>query len=209
MAFSLSYMGRAAFARAEYDEAKKFHEESLPLFQEAGIERTLGETLLSVGDVGLMQDEYEVAKARYREALAQFKHLGHDFGMLGALNGLGRVALAAQDHAMAMRHYRQARAITVQTHFDPFGSDVRRRLDVVTGIASLLEATDKERAIELAALVRHHPSCPRETQGTAQRLLDHLLTQLAPAAFAAAQERGQSQELLDTVRELHQAIGDE
>ena len=67
---------------------------------------------------------------------------------------------------------------------------------------AVLARTDRERAAELAALSRHHPSSTEETKDKAQALLDRLQGELTPAAFAAAVERGRARDLEAMVKEL-------
>jgi tetratricopeptide (TPR) repeat protein len=202
MAFALGHLGEDAYARQEYGEARQFFEESLTLSKEVGIQRYIGNHITNLGDVALALGEYEAARARYQEALAHSRHIRYDLGILSALDGLGRVALAVGNHVTAMRHYRQALEIAVETHFDPEVQDVTLRLDLMVGMAALLARTDGERAVELAALSRHHPSCTEEIRGRAQRLLDSLRARLSHVAFAAAEERGRSRDLEATVAEL-------
>jgi hypothetical protein len=62
-------------------------------------------------------------------------------------------------------------------------------------------------AVELAALILHHPASVEETQSKTQELSAQLQSQLEPAAFAAAQERGRARDLDATVRELVSELG--
>jgi hypothetical protein len=146
--------------------------------------------------------EYEVARARYGQAHDQSARLGMDIGVMRALAGLGDVALAEGDRAAALRRYRQALESTLHVQADLLVSGVDYRLDVMAGWAAALAGTDGERAVELAALARYHPTGGEEAQEKAQRLLDELRGQLAPAAFAAEERRGRSRDLEATVLDL-------
>jgi len=201
-ALALAYLGWRAYAHQEYARARQFHEESLALFQELGMLRHAGKSLGTLGDVALALGECEVARARYWQLHDQCTRIGNDLGIVRALVGLGNVALAEGDRGTALRIYRPALELALQLQADPFATGAELCLDVVAGWAALPAGTDGERAVELAALSRHHPSSAEETREKAQRLLDRLQGELAPAAFAAAVERGRTRDLKATVKEL-------
>ena len=202
MTFALVHLGEEAYARQEYVEAKGFYEESLVLAQEVGIQWVIAYLYTYLGDVALAHGEYEVARERYREALDQSKHIHHALAELRAHNRLGRVALAMNELEPSAGHYRQALEIAVESHADLLLREDVIRLDLVAGVAELVACTDGERAVELAALSRHHPASMQETKERAQRLLDDLRAGLSLVAYAAAQERGRSRDLEATLAEL-------
>jgi hypothetical protein len=110
---------------------------------------------------------------------------------------LGDVALRVGDTAGARRHYRDS----VQMAIDhPY---VELQLYVLLGPARLwLQEGGAKRAVELAALARHHPASVEETRDRADELLDRLRDQLPADAFEAAMARGQARDLEATLREL-------
>jgi predicted ATPase/DNA-binding SARP family transcriptional activator len=204
MAFALEYLGDSAYAREQLPRARKLYEQALSLFQQVGIQRHIGTCFLRLGDVALAQGKHEAAKIRYREALAQFQRIHYDLGIVRALAGLGNVALSLDDHGIAAGHYRQALEIAVKTRFGLFSTEIK--LDLVAGIAALLAHTDEDRAVELAALSRHHPSSTEQTKDRAQTLLDSLRASAPAVTFTAAEARGQSRDVRTTVRELREAL---
>ena len=73
----------------------------------------------------------------------------------------------------------------------------------LVGIATLLAAEgEKERALELLALVLHHPLSWQWTKDRAAPLVAELEAELSPEVVAAAQARGQARDLEATVAEL-------
>jgi tetratricopeptide (TPR) repeat protein len=201
IAMALIRLGEDAYARQAYVEARRLYEESLSLVQAIG-RYALGGLYTNLGDVALAQDDYKAASGRYQEALAQSRRIHRHLDVLRACERLGRVALAVGDPETAAGHYLQALETAVESHSDLLLHQDALRLDVVIGIALLIARTDEQRAVELAALAREHPSGTEETQSRAQGLLEDLRPRLSPAAFAAAQERGRSLELEATLRQL-------
>jgi len=79
---------------------------------------------------------------------------------------------------------------------------------VLLGPAALLAQTGEvERAIEVAALARHHSASVEETRDKAQELLDRLRCDLSPEAYSAAEARGRARDLEATVHELLAELG--
>jgi hypothetical protein len=73
----------------------------------------------------------------------------------------------------------------------------------LVGVGALLEAEgEKERALELLVLIRHHPLSWRWTKDRAAPLVTELEAELPPDVVAAAQERGRARDLEATVAEL-------
>ena len=78
----------------------------------------------------------------------------------------------------------------------------------LVGIATLLTAEgEKERALELLALVLHHPVSWQWTKNRAAPLVAELEAELSPEVVAAAQARGQARDLEATVAELLADLG--
>ena len=71
----------------------------------------------------------------------------------------------------------------------------------------LARAGRAERAVEVAALARHHPASVQETRCKTQELLAELQRRLEADAYAAAEERGRARDLEETVRELLAEMG--
>jgi tetratricopeptide (TPR) repeat protein len=203
MAFALVDLGDRAYDQQEYDEAKRLYEESLSLARELGTWWLIGELCSHLGDVALALGEHEAARAHYQEALARRRHMHDDFAIPLAYDKLGHLALALHDPETAAGYYHQALEIAVESHSEAVSSEVVRLwLELVAGMAGLLVPADEEKAVELAALSRHHPLSWEQTRDRAHKLLDELRAGLAPAVFAAAEERGRSRDLEATVREL-------
>jgi len=78
----------------------------------------------------------------------------------------------------------------------------------LAGTATLLAAEgEKERALELLALVLHHPASWQWTKDRAAALVAELEAELSPDAVAAALEHGRTRDLAATVAELLAELG--
>jgi tetratricopeptide (TPR) repeat protein len=153
-------------------------------------------------------EDYPEAKAYHQRALARYREvaayrqaelavIGGSWGVPVSLQRLGDVALAQEDLAEAERYY----GLALDAASDrPEGG---LKPHVLLGPAALLARTGKvERALELAALARHHPASVEETRERADELLNRLRSELSPEAYAAAEAHGQARDLGATVSEL-------
>jgi len=115
---------------------------------------------------------------------------------------LGNVALATGDVPRARQRYREAlEDVANQANAEP-------KLHVLAGCAPLVaHEGDVERAVELLALVLHHPAAVEETRDKARRRFDELSDGLPPAALEAAQARGRVRDLGATMAELSAELG--
>jgi hypothetical protein len=155
--------------------------------------------------------EYGEAGVRYRETIATYKDIGvywaksltgDRWGVARSLNELGKVALAIGDACQASVYYRQALEIAVDQH------DVEWSLDILVGLSTALAQSGVEKqAVELAALVLHHPATTDKVKDEAKRLVDKLQAELSLDVSTATQKRGQVRDLEATVRELLEELG--
>ena len=149
---------------------------------------------------------HQQALACYQELGTYWReeHLvtGASCGIPVSLQTLGDIALAVGNDREASGYYRNALEMASDSSY------VQLRLHVLLGpIKWLARKGNLEGAVELAALILHHPASVEETQSRTRQLLAELQRQLEPTAFAAAQERGQAQDLDATVRELVSELG--
>ena len=71
----------------------------------------------------------------------------------------------------------------------------------------MAEEGEKERALELLALVLHHPISWQWAKDRAAPLVAQLEAELSPDVAAAAWERGRASDLEETVAELLDELG--
>jgi tetratricopeptide (TPR) repeat protein len=213
--YALAFLGHSAYARGDYEEARQSYEESLALFKRVGVLWAVGRLHSHLGDVALAAGDYEEAREHHRGALAAYQDVGvywveeavawgGCWGVAVSLQTLGDIALAMGDDREARQRYRRALEMAID---DPH---LELRLHVMLGSARWLAREGKvERAVELAALARHHPASVEETKEKAGALLDELRTGLPPDAYAAAEERGRTLDLEDALADLSAELGSE
>jgi predicted ATPase/DNA-binding SARP family transcriptional activator len=207
-AMALAVLGHSAYGQSNYPCARERYEESLATFEQVGPTWAVGRLCSHLGDVAMAVGDDEEAKAYHQRALARYRDegiywkeepeaIGGSWGVPVSLQRLGDVALAQGDLAEAGRYYGLALDAAADR---PEGG---LKPHVFLGPAALLARTgDAERAVEVAALARHHPASIEETRGKAGELLDGLRSKLSPDAYAAAEARGRARDLEATMREL-------
>jgi tetratricopeptide (TPR) repeat protein len=205
-------LGHIAVARGANAQARKYYTQSLATYETVGARLTIGRVHSHLGDVALALYEHEVARTHHAQALASYQDFGFTwyvspaawggcYGVPVSLQSLGDVALAMGDVDRARQRYREALEAANGQLF------VELLLHLLLGPIKLFAREgNAERAVELAALARHHPEGIEETRDRAEALLRELRSALPPEAYAAAGARGQARDLEATVRELLVAL---
>jgi tetratricopeptide (TPR) repeat protein len=228
--YNLSTLGRIAHARGKYGEAESFHQECLTHRSELGDRPGLAYTLNDLGDVAQQQGRLVRAEQYYRQSMAIAEEIGLRSATTSALWGLGNLAEGVGDYAAAQRYYEQSMSVQESRRYAggpgwaSLGlgelSEAGRyfqglllttmaaqqkplALDAVAGLTHLLaRAGQGKRALELAALILNHPASTQETKDRVAWLEAELAPVLSPAVVEAAQTRGKSLDLQETVAAL-------
>jgi len=202
IAGSLSLLAIDACGLGEYGEAKKLFRESLAIYKEIGISGEEG-VLGDLGEVANVLGEYAEAIQLAQESLTLSKKLGDHDGIAWSLRVLGDATCGLEDFPGAKKHFHQALEIATTARMTDFAP-----LTLVE-IARLLAAEgEKERALELLALVLHHPASWQWARDRAAPLVAELEAELSPDVVAAAQARGRARNLEATVAELLAKLGE-
>ena len=193
------YLGNVAYMKSDYVKARQYFHESLTHFDGAGNSGLHPD----LGDVAMALGEYERARKHYEEALAGSEEASAHRAHVRALGGLGDVALATGDQTSARNYYRRALQYATEK------TDDKSRAGALVGPGELLAQSGRaELAVEvLALLLESNPWSFEKIRNRAHRLLDALQSELPPAVFAAAQERGRARDLWATVAELLEELG--
>ena len=211
IALSIGGLGLVAWCLggAKLVEAKSFFEESLAICRETGHRLEIANRLAMLGHVSTDLGQYQEAQQYAQASLAICQEIGFGYGIVFAFNNLGKTALGWGDIQTSRKYLLQAlrTAITGQLPTPLFETLIcLATLFVKEG--DLVEADgstktgQKERAVELLALVQNHPSTWQRFKDDAAHLLVKLVAELPPEVVAAAKARGESQTLEGVVAEI-------
>jgi tetratricopeptide (TPR) repeat protein len=198
IANALKDLAQDAAGLEEYEEAKQLYQESLALHKEIGNLRGVADVFSDLGEVANVQGEYAEAIQLAQECLSIGRKIDERWIIAWALKVQGDAACGLGDLPGARRYHHQALAELTR-----IGQPYIIPLNLV-GIAALLAAEgEKERALELLALVIHHPISWRWMKHhRAAPLVAQLEAELPPDVAATAWERGRARDLDATVAEL-------
>jgi predicted ATPase/DNA-binding SARP family transcriptional activator len=173
-------MGIIARYLHEYVEAQNLLHESLATAKAIDNHYDIAISLNNLGIVAFELEQYAEAKRLHQESCAMFKEIGYRLGAGYTLNDLGHVVRALGQEEASQTYFREALKTAVEIEATPLA------LDVLVGMATLIQNNETERALELLRLTSQHPASDRETRDRAARVLAELKT------------RGVSQERMGT-----------
>lgn len=183
--YILNESGKVARARGNYAEAKSLFQESYEIKQEFSDPEGMAVALNHLGEIAWLQADYEEAKRLYMKALEIYDEINDQGGLAASFRGLGQAACAEQDLYAAKTWFARALKITIKIHYWPL------IYSLLLAVGQLLmQLNAQSLAIEALALVQMQPASDVETKARARRQLDSWQSQLPPADFAAAVQRG-------------------
>ncbi len=206
-----SFLGWAAWCQgtARLEEAAAHHKRALAVCREIGhrkyLTMSLGDLALTLIDLG----EYEQASRYSREGLTIATEMGHLDHLAYNLLCLGAAACGLNDFR-ASRDYLikslkiswQAQIITqVTTALFYFAMLLARENDR-TEVTEPVKLQQKIRALELLALVIHHPACWQPIKDRAAHLQAQLEAAVPPDLVNAAKIRAKDRQIEEIVRDL-------
>jgi predicted ATPase/DNA-binding SARP family transcriptional activator len=196
-ALSLARLARDACGLQEYEEGRQLYGQSLALFREIGNLAGVAMVLGDMSELATVRGKYVEAIQLAQESLAMDEQLCYPVQKAWASRVLGNAARELNDLQGAWRYLRQALQIGMSVRA------IAPALLTLVGIAALrMREGQKERALELLALVLHHPSTWQWTKDRAAPLVAELQAELSPELFVAAQERGRARDLDTTMKKL-------
>ncbi len=185
-------LGNIARVLGDYEDAKRHYQACYTIRKEFSDPEGMAVSLKQLGHIALLEGDAAKAKGLYEESLTLYKNLGDRAGLATAFTGLGTALSALADYPAARRELTKALNITSSLRLTPLN------LSTLIGFGDLLlRSGEVERAQELLALVRAHPSSSHESIADAEALLTK-----TESANPAALERGRQLELDTVVREL-------
>jgi predicted ATPase/class 3 adenylate cyclase len=140
---ALSRLASIAWRRGDLDGAIGYHEQALPLFEQAGSEALRLQELHFLGESYRDRGDYERGERLLEETVTRARELGFDQVLTSALHSLGDLALDRLDPEAALRRFGEALAFAVATE--------NRRVQIycVAGIACALLQRGDDRAAAL------------------------------------------------------------
>ena len=190
IAYSLRWLGLAAFLLEEYKEGRHFAQESLAMYQESRDRWGIAIALSIVGFCMLEQGELEEARKISQTCLTLCREIRLQWAAFHALLVLGAASCALREYEEARQFLYEALVSAVDRQFVP------HILAALEETANLMMKTGfREQAPAILAFLLHYPVPPLLGKPRTARLLEKLQRELPAEAFAAAVERGELLEL--------------
>ena len=115
LAVAFSRLANLAWRRGDFDGAIANHEQSLPLFERAGSERSHLNELHWLGEVYRDRGDFENGEQILEETAARARELGFAEQLMATLHSLGDLSLDRSDPDTALRRFADALAYAVAT----------------------------------------------------------------------------------------------
>jgi len=204
IARALGDLGIDAIGLKQYQKAPELFGPSLAIYRDIGNAEGMYDELGDLAEAANALGDYAQAEQYVREAFRVLLEgeAACDRGSWEYRN-LGLAACGLGNYADARRHLHRSLelAITAQTP--------SRHLLTFVGVARVLaKQGDRERALELLALVVNHRFSWQMAKDQAAPLISELEAELPPEVVAAAWERGKARDLEATVDELLAALAE-
>ena len=186
-ALILNHLGNVARLQGDFDEARHYFQQAIKIATEINVLEIAGLGYLGLGNLA-------VAKGDFKAAIRYFQECGFRDPEVG---GPGWAALGLGNLSQARSYFQAKLQMMVKHDAKPAG------LDALVGIAYLqAQAGQLERALELLALVQHHPASNYELKKKAGKLWDELAAEVSPEVVAEAEARGRLLDLGETAEGL-------
>ena len=132
LAVALGRLASVAWRRRDFDGAIAYHEQALPLFEQAGDEPSRLTELQWLGEAYRDRGDLEDGERILEETATRARELGFDQQLTNTLHSLGDLSLDRSDPGAALRRFAEALAYAVATE------SRRMQLYCVAGIACAL-----------------------------------------------------------------------
>jgi predicted ATPase/DNA-binding SARP family transcriptional activator len=198
---AIGYTGLAKIAVGErsYAEAFEFSQQGFEASRNTNWPEGPAWMQIDLCPIALDQNDADELERRARDSLPIFEKTGSPWGRSAALYYLGEAARLRGDLMAARERFVQSIRLAAGA------SSVMLVVRHLVGFACLLSQTgEPERAIELLALVAHHPATWQVTRDRAQRLLAELGEAVPSEIAAAARDRGRQLSVGTVVTDLLQ-----
>jgi predicted ATPase/DNA-binding SARP family transcriptional activator len=215
IAKALGHLGYVRWRLGDSVEAAcTYYQRSLSIFRTLGMRVRISDRLADMAQMAIDVGDYAQAQAYSQEGLALARALDNPIFVSYHCSLLGAVASARQDAAASSQYLREALGIAAKANWPPMLAftlyNVAASLAyeaTALGAAHPAYAPQLARALELLAVITHHPAITHSDQVRASRLIDQLRRDLAPDLSEAAIARGQLLEWPALIEPLLEELG--
>lgn len=102
---AIKSLGVSHVVRSNYNEARKYYDESLAIFEEVGDKDGIARVYSNIGNVEIYRGQYLDAKEWLQKAFDIFKELGNPFTIAASAANLGNVYLNTGEYDEAITYY--------------------------------------------------------------------------------------------------------
>lgn len=194
IASSLINLGVAYFDQHKYDQARPLLVEAIEIARKLNQPRQLAAALGNLGGILNEQGQHQEALNLFLQGLEIHRHTGYRYGMAIALDNVGTANYYLGNEREAFYYLRQSinEARDIKADFIA--------LDALVWVAALrAKRGEKETALEIFSLVRHHPKTDPESIHNIEKLSPKIAEGLNNDIVFAAHERGKARELADVI----------
>ncbi len=197
IAFALIRLGDLVHALGDPEEAGRLYTEALAIATQTAEPWQQALSLRGLGRIAFGRGQYAEARQFYQESLSLSQQSDFRLEIANSVSDLGAVAATLGNRTEARQYFCDALRIGLELQIAP------PLLETLTGIARLLSQEGEiGRAIELLALVRHHPASRQIIKDQAEHRLNELKAEYPSDMAALSWERGKSLELERVAAEL-------
>lgn len=104
----LNGAGALASTQARYQQAQRFYEESLTLWQELGESQQIGDCLSNLGTLAGYQGSYDRSQNYFRESLALRRQIEDEWGIAASLTNLGATLMYQGETTPALEFHQES-----------------------------------------------------------------------------------------------------
>jgi predicted ATPase/DNA-binding SARP family transcriptional activator len=180
-------LGNVAERQGDLPTAERLYQQSVAIKRGLGHRMSMATSLYNLGKIARRQEDYERSVELYEEALTILREIGDQWSLSNAVCGLAEVQVEMGRYDDARRNFRQSLAIARE-----IGSEVLVEAALVERSALLALEGERERAIEVLAMIVERPSREQEIQDRAEQLIAEIGPQLPDQDYQAAYGRGKT-----------------
>jgi ATP/maltotriose-dependent transcriptional regulator MalT len=200
-AHCLNQLGGIAIRDGDFAAARRHFQASYDLRAALDDPSGMALALTHLSGVDIRQGDHATARDRLERARRIFEESGNAVDLTRVLRDLGRTTTALGERATARSAYARALRVASDHHLS------RLLLDTMRWTTDLLvDDGQAPLAVEVLTLVRGHRAADVDDRGLGAEVLARAARRLAPAALAAAEQRGRGGAVPAAVARLLEAL---